>query len=55
MHDMIPGAVALDESELALIAGGNGGFWAAVLTAAGIGFKAGQWIWCAIECLTTDG
>lgn len=53
MDSMIPrGAVALDDSELALVSGG--GIWGGILVAFGIGYKAGQWIWCAVECLVTD-
>lgn len=52
MHAIPEGAVALDESELARISGGN--IWARFVAVFGVGFVAGQWLWCAIECLTTD-
>jgi hypothetical protein len=53
MRSSIPeGAVALDEAELATINGGS--LWAPFVAVFGVGFKAGQWLWCAVECVTAD-
>lgn len=53
MDRMVPqGAQALDDAELSSIQGG--GFWTPFIAAFGIGFAAGQWLWCAAECLMGD-
>lgn len=53
MNTLIPaGAVALDADELDAISGGA--IWDPFVKAAVLGFKAGQWVWCAVECLVRD-
>ena len=45
------GVVPLEDAQLAAI---HGGLWAQFLAAVGFGFKVGQWVACAVECLFED-